>query len=98
RRDAHAEVVLLAVTETEGGVERTEAGPGNASNVEAEADTGRQLGIARQRGKLERAIEHFRIGLLRPQIVFAKTRQGADLRVVGKRRDGADVWIRCGAA
>ena len=95
---ARAEVVLFAVTQPEPRVETADRVYERAADVEAESHAGGKVGIRRHRRELQ--CRHQRRGVVRfrPRVIGAEARQRADLGVVRKRRDGADLRIGRGAA
>ncbi len=93
-RRAHAEVVLLAVAQSEDRIERSDGINQGAADVQAEADASRNVGIRRRSDFAKRACHERRIAIRGPRIVFAEPRQRADLGVIRKRRDRADPPVR----
>ena len=97
-RGAHAEVVLLAVARAECRIEHPDFVEQRATNVEAEADPGRQVRVARHRSRGDCGTHRFGIGSRWPFMVAAEQRIRTDLRVVGKWSDRADSGVGGGAA
>ena len=93
RGRAPAEVVLLAVARAEGRVEAADRVDQRAPHVEAEADAGRQLRIARHRRAREGGRDRRGVVAGTPAVVLAEARPGQDLGVVRPGRDRADARV-----
>ena len=90
---AQAEIVLLAVTVAERGIEGADRVDQRAADVQAETDACGQIGIGRNRRLRERRAHGLGLRAVRPWVVLAESRKRADLRVVREWRCRADPRI-----